>query len=293
VKGRNKAFTVVELLTVITIIAILVGFLLPALTKVKTMVKETKQKAQLNTIGLAISGFKNDNGYYPPSDWYEEGDQEYSGSQMLTEALVGWDLMGFHPKSDWEADGETEDGQELYEIAINGTQDEQEENLRERKGPYLEDGSYEVYLVNDLFGDADGLYTSKDNYMLCDVFHDNQAIVASWGRKIKPGAPILYYRANTLSKKIDKVQWDESIYNFWDNITVIRAKRQNWKPDEIKAIINDPFPLEDEDFFYSKEYILDPKIQNKDWPYRPDSYLLISAGADGEYGTRDDITNFK
>lgn len=292
-KRRKKAFTIVEVLTVITIIAILVGILLPALTKVKTMVRETQQKAQLTTIGLAISTFKNDNGYYPPSDWYEEGDQEYSGSQMLTEALVGWDLLGFHPESDWEADGETEDSQELYEIAINGTEEEQEENLRERTGPYLEEGSYEVFLVDDIFDNPAGLYTDKDNYMLCDVFHDSPAVISSWEEKINPGAPILYYRANRLSKEIDKTQWDESIYNFWDNISVIRAKRSNWKPDVAKNITNDPFPLEDEDIFYSREYLLDPKIQNKDWPYRPDTYLLISAGADGIYGTVDDITNFK
>ena len=28
-------------------------------------------------------------------------------------------------------------------------------------------------------------------------------------------------------------------------------------------------------------------------PYRPESYILISAGFDGRYGTSDDITNFE
>jgi hypothetical protein len=36
----------------------------------------------------------------------------------------------------------------------------------------------------------------------------------------------------------------------------------------------------------------DPKITATKWPYRPDSYILISAGADGLYGTQDDVTNF-
>jgi hypothetical protein len=39
-------------------------------------------------------------------------------------------------------------------------------------------------------------------------------------------------------------------------------------------------------------YIQDPKVTARPWPYRPDSYLLISAGADGLYGTPDDICNF-
>jgi len=39
---------------------------------------------------------------------------------------------------------------------------------------------------------------------------------------------------------------------------------------------------------------MDPKASASGivWPYRPDSYILISAGADGYYGTADDITNF-
>jgi hypothetical protein len=42
------------------------------------------------------------------------------------------------------------------------------------------------------------------------------------------------------------------------------------------------------------QYIMDPKASTdvRPWPYRPDSYILISAGADGLYGTGDDITNF-
>jgi hypothetical protein len=47
------------------------------------------------------------------------------------------------------------------------------------------------------------------------------------------------------------------------------------------------------DKFYN-ESIMDPKVSTirRAWPYRPDSYILISAGADGLYGTNDDICNF-
>ncbi len=43
-------------------------------------------------------------------------------------------------------------------------------------------------------------------------------------------------------------------------------------------------------FFY--EYIRNPKIVARPWPHRADSYILISAGVDGFYGTSDDICNF-
>jgi hypothetical protein len=44
-------------------------------------------------------------------------------------------------------------------------------------------------------------------------------------------------------------------------------------------------------YFYQL-YIRDFRVQARPWPHRPDSYLLISAGADGIYGTNDDIRNF-
>ncbi len=38
-------------------------------------------------------------------------------------------------------------------------------------------------------------------------------------------------------------------------------------------------------------YVQDPKLSYP-WPYRPDSYLLVSAGPDGLYGNEDDVRNF-
>ena len=55
-------FTIVELLTTLAIIAMLVGLLIPALSLVRNIAKETKQKAQLTTIGLALTTFRNDDG---------------------------------------------------------------------------------------------------------------------------------------------------------------------------------------------------------------------------------------
>ena len=105
-KRKKTGLTMMELLIVLGIIAILVGLLVPALTVVRQMARETKQKAQFATIEMALAAFKNDDGDYPPSDWTPvpvTGD--YCGSQKLAEALLGWDLLGFHPNSAWRADG--------------------------------------------------------------------------------------------------------------------------------------------------------------------------------------------
>ncbi len=40
-------------------------------------------------------------------------------------------------------------------------------------------------------------------------------------------------------------------------------------------------------------FIQNRSITARDWPHNPDSYLLISPGVDGIYGTADDIANFE
>ena len=60
--NNRKAFTIVELLTVVTIIALLLGILLPSIAMVRTKAKETAQKAQFVTIEMALEAFKQDYG---------------------------------------------------------------------------------------------------------------------------------------------------------------------------------------------------------------------------------------
>jgi hypothetical protein len=96
---------------------------------------------------------------------------------------------------------------------------------------------------------------------------------------VKAGAPILYYKANTSAKTI------QEIYNYNDNDALVQLKQQ---ADNREHLLGRP--ISNYQFFY--DYIRDPKISARVWPYRPDSYILISAGADGLYGTNDDIRNF-
>jgi len=60
VKRKKSGFTMVEILAVVGIIAILVGVLIPALTMVRNMARRTQQRAQLTTIDLALTAFRND-----------------------------------------------------------------------------------------------------------------------------------------------------------------------------------------------------------------------------------------
>lgn len=48
--GKTKGFTIVEMLTVMGIIAILIGLLIPALNQVKDYSKQIQQKSQFHSV---------------------------------------------------------------------------------------------------------------------------------------------------------------------------------------------------------------------------------------------------
>jgi hypothetical protein len=95
--------------------------------------------------------------------------------------------------------------------------------------------------------------------------------------------------------EVDSSLAKSSIYNAYDNTALVRLGRlADWnKPVSAREV----HPLKSFGAFY--EFITDPKVaqatstgQQIRWPYKPDSYILISAGYDGLYGTDDDICNF-
>ena len=289
-KRKKTGLTLVEILVVLGIIALLLGLLLPAMTTVKNSAKEVKQKAQFSAINLALVTFKNDYGDYPPSNCPITGvGSDYSGAQKLAEALLGWDLLGFHPKSAWRADGlDAGGGNGTYDPLktrdLNG--DGVPDTLKERKPMYLDAETANAFKLGDgTTGVRTGLFTTTaplaaDTYVLCDVFNMKKVVLPN-GKTMSAGAPILYYKANTSGALIrDK-------YKVWDNDSIVYLKYQ------ADTTITQPLGQTADSYQYFYDYITDPKtIGTVPQPYRPDSYILISAGLDGIYGTSDDIRNF-
>jgi type II secretory pathway pseudopilin PulG len=263
VKRKRTGFTIVELLAALGIIALMVSLLIPALNVVRNKAKETKQKAQFMTISLALEAFKDDYGDYPGSDWSLTTGSDYCGAQKLAEALVGWDLLGFHPKSDFRANGRNDNGEYIYD-ANNPVYFDQ------RKGPYLELATTNAFRLGNIL--------APNTFVLCDAFGKNKVTLSN-GKTAKAGAPILYYRANTSGRTIHE------IYNVLDNDAIVNIKQTANAKIHLLADPGNQYQ-----YFYN--YIMDPKITARPWPYRPDSYILISAGADGLYGTDDDVRNF-
>jgi type II secretory pathway pseudopilin PulG len=273
VRRKRTGFTIVELLAALGIIALMVGLLIPALSMVRRTAKETKQKAQFTTISLALMTFKNDYGDYPESYWSlptaPVPSNDYCGSQKLAEALLGWDLLGFHPKSDFRSNGRNDIGEFIYDV-------DNPVFFDQRRGRYLELATTDAFRLGNIFNNTTPL--APDTFVLCDAFGAKKITLAN-GKTAKAGAPILYYRANTSGRTI------REIYNAQDNDAIVAIKEQ--ADGGIHPLA---YPGNQYQNFY--DYITDPKISARPWPYRPGSYILISAGVDGLYGTGDDIRNF-
>jgi general secretion pathway protein G len=65
VRWRQGAFTLVELLLVLTILAILAGIVLPRMVGKGEQARVTAAMTQISTLGTALGAYEVDNGYYP------------------------------------------------------------------------------------------------------------------------------------------------------------------------------------------------------------------------------------
>jgi len=281
-KAKQTGFTTIELVTVLAIIAMLVAILLPAVTAVRNMAVQAKQQAQFTAIGTALTAFRNDYGDYPPSSGFVFGPgggyMDYCGAQKLCEALLGWDLMGFHPDSEFRSDGKTATGRFVYDPG-------DAVEMARRKDRYLELDNVTAFRLGNAPGQA--LYDNTDilnpdTFVLCDVFGAKRIALPN-GNSVKAGSPILYYRANRSGQTV------QERYRASDNEALLALGKMTDR--------NKPHPLLSGNTFHQK--ITDwklPTVTLADpatwYPHRPDSYILISAGPDGLYGTADDVTNF-
>lgn len=64
----SRGFTLIEILVVITVIAILAGLVSPMVFRNVGDAKVTAAKAQIETFGLALDTYRMDNDYYPTTE---------------------------------------------------------------------------------------------------------------------------------------------------------------------------------------------------------------------------------
>ncbi|MEE9294569.1 MAG: hypothetical protein V3W34_06380 [Phycisphaerae bacterium] len=320
---RESAFTIIELLVVVSIIALLIGLLVPSLQGARDQAKNVKTRAMLNAISTGLEMFKNDNekefrasNGYPPSARAMDKNapaqpmitplRSMYGAHWLVRHLMGMDLQGFVPKRNVPPTL-LNSGPLWYDAdVLNG-------GPIDRAGPYLDPDAVEVVSTNELPGQPDTSARPMDPNMrqqvILDVF----------------GFPVLYYVANPFGRVIaSSVQDDDprGVYVQEDNygftgsqqypggVATALAESPGWvftRKDHLLGKFGNPAANNIDSAVNIGSfchYIVDRKVLDQTnrtgneldenrtvRAMRSDSYLLITAGKDGAYGTLDDISN--
>jgi prepilin-type N-terminal cleavage/methylation domain-containing protein len=315
-RTSKKGFTIVELLTVMGVIAVLIGLMVPALALVKDYSKRIQQKAQFHGIDMGLEMYKTEFGSYPRSDDNSLipphpilDNSPYCGANKLAEAMVGLDLIGFHPSADFRSDGRNtvvDDNGIQATLNVYDTQGTQagwpaQKNIDARKGPFVDLEKVNAFRLDEVYAnalapftnnfatlDAQGNAVTLYPLVLCDVYAQKRS---GTGAK-KTGTPILYYRARTNYSQqnfsIDGVQTDD-IYNYYDNANLLALGMPN---DGTTYSVTDLASASGDPLIEFEKMIINDNVQTIRRPFRADSYILISAGKDGDFGTADDVFNF-
>jgi hypothetical protein len=177
--------------------------------------------------------------------------------------------------------------------------------LDRRQGPYLNIEKTDAFQVGELFTSSgyvyDGVTVSPaaPAPVLTDTYLVKKIVVG--GKTVMAGTPILYYKANISSKlfpdtnsvtTISDTNAPGYIYNSIDNeelifLGTVKDPLVKHRFDQLLTI-----PLVPEGRWKFYDTITNKQIVSQPRPYNAISYILMSAGYDGKFGTRDDIYNF-
>lgn len=312
---KNKGFTIVELLTVMSIIIIIMSILVPALSGARKFAANVRQKAQFYEISKGLEDFEKGHDFYPDSDAYDVNGQAYCGAMRLCEAMMGQDGMGFHPDSGFNADAgqDTQTSLRKYPFSLcnlptaNYTPDEIT-NLRYRdSGRYLDIENVKAYRLEDVYGSGDIDPFEEDetlypNSVISDVFLKPTIVNTTCDQDLvgeKMGMPVLYYKADTsmIEHNINSTNFpDDNIYNYLDNDDLTNLGL----PGGVAATGTSEHPMSSEYEFANTitegstfiKVTRNTRVTSTPRPHNEGKYILISAGWDGLYGTSDDVFNF-
>jgi prepilin-type N-terminal cleavage/methylation domain-containing protein len=323
-----RAFTLIELLVVVAIIALLIGILVPSLGAARAQAKNVKTRATLKALGDGLEMFRGDNdkeqkktGGYPPSaeadDPTETGQQYIFGAQWLVRYLVGKDAKGYIPKRNvppgvlaqgtpgFEQKGWYDDPNVprsgLY-VQADGLKLVQPKNLKKAPASApmnCDDKTLEQVVATDAF-DFPILYYAA-NARLSDKSDAPIAIM-----RTDPNSSGGIYTMADNGMFTGACQGTTCFYNPWDFAGMLGSDGADTdhryplsqfgdtNPPTVASLKADvdagkvnfsTFILNRNGFMATNEKSASP--------FRRDSFILITAGKDGIYGTKDDVTNFQ
>lgn len=310
-----KGFTLIELLVVIGIIVMLIGILVPGMQAFKRTADNLKQKSRFHAMEVGLELYLKDFRKYPDSEnsiSENGGSNVVCGAHHLAEALLGRDLKGFDYLTDWYAPN---NDTSIYSDVDRGASDEEEKacDMR-RKEPYVDFKDVGAFSLCDGADDSEKWYSETEIGMLyagtedfpspviSDVFYKKTITIENFETKqpqtFRVGTPVLYYKADTSNKMFRPTKDDPKtpvddttdpsywIYNYYDNGPMFNLPVHN-EPAKVHV-----YAYSGGGFNEFNEDITNQKVGQYAKPYNERSFLLISAGRDGIYGTNDDVTNF-
>ena len=156
---KYRLFTLVELLTVIAIIAVLMGLLLPTIFGVKNKAKEAKAKTEIKSLQTALAQYESTYGYLP---WGGTGDIYLTSSDYDRVIRV---LQNRNPSDPTTTPGNARGIRFLDIVTEQGP------------GVYLDPWGHRYLVVLDL--GYDGVVTNNSTNGPCEDVYDSVAI---WSR---------------------------------------------------------------------------------------------------------------
>jgi type II secretory pathway pseudopilin PulG len=311
---KTKGFTIVELLTVMSIIIILMSVLVPGLARSRRFSKVVVQRGQFHEISKGLELYRNDHQEtYPDSGAVDTNatPNGYCGAMKLCEALLGQDGMGNHSLSSSQAKQTVY----LFDLCITidpgatAYTQPQITNLQERN-KYTDAENIKAYRLRNVFAATWASFTTATNFyapkasfdpalpnaVIGDVFQraDIKGGTAPTGCPQKAGQkvgmPVLYYKADPSKFNHDTILTslgtaNANIYNFDDNYA-LTALGCPWEGTQTTQ-----HPMFTDPRIFLKA-ITNDKVTATPRPHNEDGYILLSAGWDGLYGTQDDVYNF-
>jgi len=328
----RRGFTLVELMTVVAIIVLLISVLVPALSSARVQAKRTVTAGLIKALDSGCEMFRSDFKRYPqsrgPNPFDDPADDILlMGFQWLGLQLVGPDTRGIVDWTDPSNNTTLDDDK-----AINNVDWEDWYSLAPsrdygRKGPYAAlDGDSIQSLATytavkadcteppvELTAGASVNWTNEKMPFFIDSFNN----------------PVLYYRANVrVDAPFTTGDPDSTFvvgrYDQTDNgyitgtpgvdgrYAAVIGSHRGWdltgtsfgssdfahKLGALGYDVANPQTFPNDKTFAS--FIVNGKVLDNTFnaglgrvePYKPDSFILITAGEDGVYGTADDITNF-
>ncbi len=341
---RRRGFSLVELLTVIFIISLLIGILIPSLGSARNAAKKLTTLKTIESVKVGLEMFKQDNGSefpqtngYPPSFSHPPIHKDFSfqpelgqfpflpanpvvyGAHWLPAMLMGVDQLGYIKRS-----------------LVPNVDDIRKEPFKWYTANALGPGKAITDRGTQLYLDPNGTPTRKTrqlpgrpNMTLFPGWTDNNNLRGMQELPVIVDAfdqPILYYAANTHGRPTNMVgdkheltneytggiqQEGPPFYFHEDNVGFTGTEEEaGWDFGNAAR----PHPIARSGARFTRieivadanretfaRHVIDRKLfaglatqRAENVPLRPvnsDTYLLISAGVDGRFGTADDPSN--